>query len=130
MVENRYDIFKKLPLPELAEKAFGGGAGSSLDIAKFILSEKLLEKQDEYNKKNIELQHELNSKLITRQIRWTKLSAIITAIATMLAVLLGWSLSECTRTHNLTRDTLQLIQPRTVPSTSASGYEKKDGKAP
>lgn len=53
-----------------------------LDIAKLAFNHRMLLQQDEYNKRNIEQQHELNSQLIDKQIRWTKLSIIVTALAT------------------------------------------------
>ena len=47
-----------------------------------------------YEKDLIELQHKLNMKLFTKQIRWIKFSAVLNAVAIISGVLLGWYLSE------------------------------------
>lgn len=82
------------------------------------------------NKKQIELQHQKNMELVNKQLRWIKFSAILTAIATLLAVVLGWYLSEIKSLRYPKSDKPPIIQSHTEPSTSASHYEKKDGKVP
>jgi hypothetical protein len=86
--------------------------------------------QHRYNKEQIELQHERNMELVKKQVRWIKFSAIITAIATLSAVVLGWYLSELKSLKFPKSDSQQIVQPQTKTSTLASRSEKINGKVP
>jgi ABC-type proline/glycine betaine transport system permease subunit len=90
----------------------------------------MLEQQYEYTKQQIELQHIKNTELVNKQVRWITFSAIITAIATLSAVVLGWCLSELKSLQRLKSDMPQIVQSQTKTSTSLPYYERKDGKVP
>ncbi|HQN24755.1 MAG TPA: hypothetical protein PK123_07560 [Bacteroidales bacterium] len=81
--------------------------------------------QHEYNKEQINLQHARNMELTKKQVRWIKFSAILTAAVTLLAVLLGWYLSEIRRPKHVKSNTAQIIHPQTKTSASVPHDEKK-----
>jgi sterol desaturase/sphingolipid hydroxylase (fatty acid hydroxylase superfamily) len=130
MADTDYETFKQMPIEDLARRAAGSGTGSSLEMAKFVYGERMLEQQYEYTKQQIELQHIKNTELVNKQVRWITFSAIITAIATLSAVVLGWCLSELKSLQRLKSDMPQIVQSQTKTSTSLPYYERKDGKVP
>lgn len=90
--------------------------------------------QHEDTKIQIELQHTKNMELITKQVRWIKFSAILTAISTLTAGIVGALLTYMLSTSNQPQQTKseiqQIIQPQTTTSTSAPGNGKTNGKVP
>jgi hypothetical protein len=128
MTDSEYDLLNKMPIEDLISNAAGGGIGSKVEKAKLVYNKRMLEQQHEYTKQQIELQHIKNTELLSKQLRWIKFSAILTAIATLSAVVLGWYLSELKSLQRLKSDIPQIVQPQTKTSTSVPHYEKKDGK--
>ena len=90
---NKYQEYKNMDLPELAEARVNYIRDPS-SIAQLVYEEKMVQKQNEYVKEQIELQHQKNIELVNRQLKWVKFSAVITASATILAALLGWYLGK------------------------------------
>lgn len=132
MTDSEYDLFKKMSIEDLISNAVGGGIASSREKAKFVYEERMLEQQHEYTKQQIELQHKLNMKLMTKQLRWIKYSAILNAIALLAAVVLGWFLAEWKAKPNLSKPTQQSIQSQresSSQSTPAPHPERKNDKA-
>jgi hypothetical protein len=72
----------------------------------------------------------LQSKQVEKQLRWMRWSAIITAVATLAAVVLGWCLSELRSQPPQGVDKPGITQSHTESSTSASHYERKSDKVP
>jgi hypothetical protein len=126
-----YEEYLKLPTPELAE-IMGGHEElkSKANIARLVYEERQMEKKHEYEKEQIELEHKLNMELMTKQLRWIKFSALLNAVAIIAGVLLGWLLAELKSLQNLSKNTRQMIQSQSEPSTSASHSEQKSYKAP
>ncbi|MDO8446428.1 MAG: hypothetical protein Q7T53_10075 [Deltaproteobacteria bacterium] len=87
-----YEYFKNKTLPELAKLRFSMDSPTAL--AQLVYEEKLMEQQDNYNKEQIELQHQKNTELVKEQVKWIKYSTLITASATIVAALLGWYLGQ------------------------------------
>jgi len=94
MVDTEYDNLKHLSIEQLARKIAGGSAGSSIEMAKLVYNEQIIDRQHEYAKQQIEHQHVRNVELLKKQLRWIKFSAILNCIALLAAVLLGWFLQE------------------------------------
>jgi len=130
MTDPEYESFKKMPIENLIARAAGGGIGSTVEKAKLVYGERMLEQQHEYTKQQIELQHKLNMKLMTKQLRWIKFSAILNALAIIAGVLLGWYLSELKSIQNPKKNVQQTIQSQSESSTSASHSERKNDKTP
>jgi len=101
-------------------------------LMRLVYEQKTIEKQDEYNKQQIELQHKRNTELVEKQGRWIKFSAILTAISTLTAAIAGslvtYMLTRPLPPKTLKTDTSQTTQSSTESSTSASSYEKTTGK--
>jgi hypothetical protein len=123
MPDTDYENFMKMPISELASCAAGRGTGSKLELARLAYSHRMLQQQNEYAQQQIELQHDKNMKLIDRQLRWIKFSAILTAAATLAAVVLGWCLSELRSQQTQEVDKQQIVQPHTKASTSVPDPE-------
>ena len=94
MSDARYETFKNMPTDQLMENAVGSGTGSSLDMAKLVLEERLLEKQHEYAKEQIDLQHERQLEIVKKQGRRHTTLVIISVMATLAATVLGWYLGR------------------------------------
>lgn len=132
---NEYEKYKKLSTDELAE-IMGGREeiASKANIARLVYEERQMEQQDRYNKEQIELQHKLNIALVKEQVKWVKYSAVITAVATILAALLGWYLGQ--ESHQLKEqlrlktELLQQIQLLNKSKTSDTHPEQTLDKAP
>ena len=113
----------------LQARSFQQGDGQYFLIEN-MLKRRLVEKQHELSKVQIELQHKHNMDLMNKQLRWIKFSAILNAIALLAAVLLGFFLQELKSTPNPSPSTQQSIQSQIKPSTSASHSEKITDKVP
>ncbi|MDD2310268.1 MAG: hypothetical protein PHH91_11870 [Desulfuromonadaceae bacterium] len=91
-------------------------------LMRIVYEQKTMEKQDEYNKQQIELQHKRNTELVIEQVKWVKYSAIITALATIAAALLGWYLGregqQLKEQLRLKTELLQQIELRTQNTNS------------
>jgi hypothetical protein len=86
-------------------------------LAKFIYENRCREREHEFNKAQIELQHQRNTELMNRQVKWIRFSAILTAIATLSAVVLGWYLSELKQERISRQSIQQTSQQQTISST-------------
>ena len=128
---DEYEKLKTLTMPDLCWRiAQLEGGISTTNIARLALEFKQMEEKFKYEKDLIELQHKLNTKLFTKQIRWIKFSAVLNAIAIISGVLLGWSLSELKSVISPKENAQQTIQSQTKASTSASHSESKNDKIP
>jgi hypothetical protein len=131
MSDKEYQDFMKLSIEDLTFHASGSSTASTIEKAKFVLTQRMMQQEHEYAKKQIELQHNLNMKLIVKQLRWIKFSAILNALAILAAVVLGWYLQELKSQLPLTPPTQQSIQYKTEPSSTKSQVlhpEKKSDK--
>jgi hypothetical protein len=131
MTDPEYESFKKMPIENLIARAAGGGIGSTVEKAKFVYGERMMEQQHEYTKQQIELQHIKNTELLNKQLRWIKFSAILNAIALLAAVVLGWFLSEWKSLSSPSKGVQQTIQSQKESSTQsipATHPERKNGK--
>lgn len=135
-----YEKYQKMPLSELAE-ARTNYAPDTSSIAQLVYEEKMMQQQHEYNKQqieiqnklnkeNIELQHKFNMALLEKQLRWVKISAAIAAIATLAAVVLGWSLSEMTASRRQSSSSAQSFQSQIAPLNAAPHSERKVDNIP
>jgi hypothetical protein len=99
---------KKLSPEELAETRWGYKDNTPVAI--------LIEKEFE-RRARIE-QHELDLKLVLKQVRWMKFSVIATILSALLGIILGAYLQRNWPTIQPTMPK-QLIEPQTLGSTSA-----------
>jgi len=131
MTDPEYESFKKMPIENLIARAAGGGIGSTVEKAKFVYGERMMEQQHEYAKQQIELQHTKNMELLSKQLRWIKFSAILNAIAIIAAVVLGWFLGEWKSSQTQLKNTQQMLQPKigvSQPLSPAIQTERKSDK--
>jgi len=131
MTDPEYESFKKMPIENLIARAAGGGIGSTVEKAKFVYGERMMEQQHEYAKQQIELQHTKNMELLSKQLRWIKFSAILNAIAIIAAVVLGWFLGEWKSSQTQLKNTQQMLQPQigvSQPLSPAIQTERKSDK--
>jgi len=131
----QYDQYKDVPIEELAQSICGGyAAGSEHELKKLIYEQKTIERQFEHQKEQIELQHKRNTELVKEQVKWIKYSALITALATIAAALLGWYLGresqQLKEQLRLKTELLQQIELRTKNTTSGTHPEQKPDKVP
>ena len=104
MMDKEYFDLKTLPTDEIARKVAGVGTGSSLELAKFVYNEHIIDRQYMYTRQQIELQHTRNTELLEKQLakqedmintqikeqsKLMKFSVIVTAIATLSAAIAG-----------------------------------------
>jgi len=112
-----YEQLKSKSIPELCrEIAQLEGTISKPLIARLIIEERQMEEKIKFEKEQIQLQHTLNTELMTKQLRWMKFSAILNAIALLAAVVLGWFLQEWKSNPNPAATTQQNIQSQREPS--------------
>jgi len=129
MTDKEYQSFKQMPIEDLTFHAAGFGTGSSLEKAKLVHSERLIELQHKLNKENIELQYSLNEKIVKKQLTLMRQSTIITAASTLIAALAGaylaYTLTQIQKPLQIKLDSAQLVQLQKVSSNAASHYGKK-----
>lgn len=130
-----YDIYNELSIEELAQKIGDVAADSSLGrLMRIVYEQKVIKRQFEYNKQQIELQHQKNTELVKEQVKWVKCSAILTAVATLSAAIAGslvtYMLTRPTQQSTTRTETQQISQPHSETSTSASRPEKIPDKVP
>jgi hypothetical protein len=63
-------------------------------LAKFIYDNRCRDREQKFNREQNELLHKRNTELVEKQLKWVKISAAITALATLAGVVLGWYLKE------------------------------------
>lgn len=127
--------FAQMPDIELASWQASGDS----ELVRAIIAEKEWQRrerieQHENNKNEIELQHQKNTELVKEQVKWVKISAIVTATATILAALLGWYLADKSQglkeQLRLKSELLQQIELRTKNTTSETPPERTPDKVP
>lgn len=131
----KYDEHYNKSLKDLSLNLSGSPLNSPDSLLmRIVYEQKTMEKQDEFNKQQIELQHKRNTELVKEQVKWVKYSAVITALATIVAALLGWYLGresqQLKEQLRLKTELLQQIEFRTKSTTSEIRPLQIPGKAP
>lgn len=113
----QYEKYKDLPMQELCEIMAGyENLNSKANIARLIYEERQMEERHKNEKEQIELQHKFNMELMNKQVKWIKFSAILTAIVTLSAVVLGWYLSEMKQIKSPQQQPQTTLQSQTLSS--------------
>jgi hypothetical protein len=117
----QWDQYKNMPLEELAQSICGGyAAGSEFELKKLIYEQKVIERQFEYTKQQIELQHQKNTELVKDQVKWVKYSAVLTAISALTAAIAGALV-----TYMLTSPPQQQTTKTEIPQETAQNAKNK-----
>ena len=135
MSDQLVDTLKKMSDSELTKYQSGWKFGCE----SYLLADREWQrreriKQHEFNKEELELQHQKNTELVKEQVKWVKYSAIVTGTATILAALLGWYLGresqQLKEQLRLKTELLQQIELRTKNTTSEIRPVQIPGKVP
>jgi len=131
----QYDQFYQKSIEELAQAISRTTINDPNDkLMRLVYEQKTIERQDEYNKQQIELQHKRNTELVEKQGRWIKFSAVLTAISTLTAAIAGslvtYMLTRPLQQQTTKTETQQQIELRTKNTTSGTLPEQKPYKVP